>query len=104
MALAIGMPELLSMLSAELNELPDERKPSNNTRYTVEEAIKSAFSVFFMQSSSFLEHQRLMRTQKGRDNAASLFGIDRIPCDNQIRTLLDRVPASNVFGVFRSRL
>ncbi len=75
LALAIGMPELLSMLSAELNDLPDERKPSNNTRYTVKEAIKSAFSVFFMQSRSFLDHQRLMRTQKGRDNAASLFGI-----------------------------
>ena len=102
MGLAIGMPELLLMLTAELDNLPDERKPSNNTRYTVEEAMKSAFSVFFMQSRSFLDHQRLMKSQKGRDNAASLFGIDRIPCDNQIRTLLDLVPASTVFGVFRS--
>ncbi|MGB5632814.1 MAG: hypothetical protein WBM44_10690 [Waterburya sp.] len=39
MGLAIGMPELLSMLTAELNNLPDERKPSNNTKYTVEEAL-----------------------------------------------------------------
>ena len=46
--------------------------------------MKSAFSVFFMQSRSFLDHQRLMNSQKGRDNAASLFGIERIPCDNQI--------------------
>ena len=102
MALAMGMPELLSMLKAELNDLPDKRKTSNNKRYKVTEAVLSAFSVFFMQSKSFLEHQRLMRTQKGRDNAASLFGIERIPCDNQIRTLLDRVPASTLFGVFRS--
>lgn len=64
--------------------------------------MKSAFSVFFMQSRSFLDHQRLMKSQKGRDNGASLFGIERIPCDNQIRTLLDLVPASTVFGVFRS--
>ena len=102
MGLAIGMPELLSMLRGELDNLPDQRKPSNNSRYTVEEAIKSAFSVFFMQSRSFLDHQRLMKSQKGRDNAASLFGIERIPCDNQIRTLLDLVPASTVFGVFSS--
>ena len=102
MGLAIGMPELLSMLTAELDDLPDERKPSNNTKYTVEEALLSAFSVFFMQSRSFLDHQRLMNSQKGRDNAASLFGIERIPCDNQIRNLLDLVPASTVFGVFRS--
>ena len=102
MGLAIGMPELLSMLTAELDDLPDERKPSNNTKYTVEEALLSAFSVFFLQSRSFLEHQRLMKSQKGRDNAASLFGIETIPCDNQIRALLDPVPASTIFRVFRS--
>jgi hypothetical protein len=102
MGLAIGMPELLWMLRGELNNLPDERKPSNNTKYTVEEALLSAFSVFFMQSRSFLDHQRLMKSQKGKDNAQSLFGIKNIPCDNQIRTLLDLVPASTVFGVFRS--
>lgn len=102
MGLAIGMPELLSMLNRELEDLPDERRPSNNTKYTVTETLLSAFSVFFMQSRSFLEHQRLMKSQKGRDNAASLFGIEGIPCDNQIRALLDLVPASTVFGVFRS--
>ena len=102
MGLAIGMPELLSMLTAELEELPDERKKGNNTKYTVEEALLSAFTVFFMQSPSFLDHQRLMRSQKGKDNAASLFGIENRPCDNQIRTLLDSVPASMVFGVFGS--
>lgn len=102
MGLAIGIPELLSMLTAELDDLPDERKPSNNSKYTVEEALLSAISAFFMQSRSFLAHQRLMKSQKGRDNAASLFGIERIPCDNQIRNLLDLVPASTVFGVFRS--
>ncbi len=102
MGLAIGMPELLSMLSAELDHLPDERKQGNNTKYTVEEAMKRAFSVFFMQSPSFLDHQRLMKSHQGRDNAASLFGIESIPCDNQIRALLDPVPASKVFGVFRS--
>ena len=63
---------------------------------------RTAFSVFFMQSRSFLDHQRLMQSQKGRDNAASLFGIERIPCDNQIRNLLDLVPASRLFGVFGS--
>ena len=102
MSLAIGRPELISMLSGELDDLPDERKQSNNSKYTVEEAMRSAFSVFFMQSPSFLDHQRLMKSHKGRDNAASLFGIESIPCDNQIRTLLDPVRASTVFGVFRS--
>jgi len=62
----------------------------------------SAFSVFFLQSPSFLDHQRLMKNQKGRDNASSLFGIEEIPCDNQIRNLLDPVPASKITGAFDS--
>ncbi len=54
------------------------------TKYQVEDAVKAAFSVFFTQSPSFLEHQRLMKSSKGKDNTSSLFGIKKIPCDNQI--------------------
>lgn len=102
MAETIRIQLLLEMLTAELDELPDERKPSNNTKYTVKEALLSGFTVFFRQSRSFLDHQRLMKSQKGRDNASSLFGISEIPCDNQIRNLLDPVPASKIKGVFDS--
>ena len=44
----------------------------------------SAFSVFFMQSPSFLAHQRDMKLRKGRSNAESLFHLRDIPSDNQI--------------------
>jgi hypothetical protein len=60
-----------------------------------------AFSVFFTQSPSFLEHQRLMKSSKGKDNAESLFFLQEIPCDNQIRNLLDPVPAPTIFGTFQ---
>ncbi len=43
-----------------------------------------------------------MREKRGKDNAKSLFGLSEIPCDNQIRTLLDPIPASTVFGSFKS--
>ena len=58
---------------------------------------RTAFSVFFTQSPSFLQHQRLMKPKKGKDNAQSLFGLEEIPCDNQIRNLLDPIPATTVF-------
>ena len=65
-----------------------ERKPGNNTRYQVEDAMMAAFSIFFTQSESFLDHQRLMKSNKGKDNAESLFSIEKIPCDNQIRNFV----------------
>ena len=61
----------------------------------------AAFSIFFTQSPSFLEHQRLMKSNKGKDNAESLFSIEKIPCDNQIRNLLDPVPAATIFMTFQ---
>lgn len=53
-----------------------------------------------MQSSSFLQYQRQMATTKSRSNAKSLFGIEKLPCDNQIRALLDPVSATHLFSGF----
>ncbi len=39
-----------------------------------------------------------MQKQHGRNNAASLFGVHQIPCDNQIRNMLDPVPPETLFG------
>jgi len=68
---------------------PDVRKTGNNTQYTVADGILAGFAVFFMQSSSFLAHQRLLQSKKGRSNARSLFQMEEIPSDPQIRNLLD---------------
>lgn len=67
----------------------DTRKPSNNMRYEVVDGILAAFGVFFMQSSSFLSHQRLLQSKQGRNNARTLFQVAEIPSDPQIRNLVD---------------
>ena len=100
-AATLEVSELMQFLRQELHDLPDERKPGNNRKYEVEDAVMAAFSVFFTQSPSFLDHQRLMKSNKGKDNAESLFSIEKIPGDNQIRNLLDPVPASNVSRTFQ---
>lgn len=71
--------------------LPDSRKANNNRQYTIGETALSAFSIFFTQSPSFLAYQRDMNKRKGRSNAQSLFKIEKIPSDNQIRNLLDPI-------------
>ena len=100
-AATLEIPELMQFLRQELSDLPDLRKPGNNTKYQVEDAVMGAFSVFFTQSPSFLEHQRLLKSSKGKDNALSLFGLKEIPCDNQIRNLLDPIPGATIFGSFQ---
>jgi hypothetical protein len=51
----------------------------------------SAFSLFFMQSESFLSHRRRREHGHGTSNCHPLFGIKKIPTDNYIRLMLDPV-------------
>jgi len=37
----------------------------------------------------------------GLDNAQSLFGVHKIPSDNQIRTIVDPIGLVNLFAVFK---
>jgi hypothetical protein len=92
--------DLQAILRPCLASLPDHRKPSPNTRYTIQDAAVSAFGIFFTQSPSFLEYQRRLQHTKGRNNAQTLFGVVQIPCDNQVRTLLDPLAPSHLEPVF----
>ncbi len=74
-----------------LRHLPDVREGSNNQRYTLEDTALSALEVFLTQSPSFLDYQVRMQKECGRNNATALFGVHRIPSDQQIRNLLDPV-------------
>jgi hypothetical protein len=96
---ALAFDDLVEKLHRVLNGLPDHRT-GQNTIYSLKDAALSAFSVFFTQSPSFLAHQRTMQQSKGRSNAESLFGVERIPCDNHIRSLLDPIVPDYLFPVF----
>ena len=85
------LESLLGSLRGCLDRFPDKRRGANTT-YSMADIGMAAFSVFFMQSPSFLSHQRCFEQGHGRSNCASLFGIAKIPSDNHIRDLLD--PAS----------
>ena len=60
----------------------------------------AALSVFFMQSPSFLAHQRSLAERRGRSNAHTPFGLRHIPSDNRIRQMLDGTPPSHFNELF----
>jgi hypothetical protein len=91
----LSLQSLMSHFRERWANLPDRRKPNNNTKYAIVDGVLAAFAVFFMQSSSFLAHQRLLQSKKGRSNARSLFQVEQLPSDPQIRNLVD--PLSNEY-------
>jgi hypothetical protein len=51
-----------------------------------------------------LDFQRQMKERLRRDNMGSIFGVQEIPSDTQIRTLIDRIEPDMFGGVFNESL
>jgi hypothetical protein len=66
----------------------------------------AVFSVFFMQSPSFLAHQRHLADgySHGRSNYKTLFGMLQIPSDNHVRDMLDPVEPECFYAHFSHAL
>jgi len=92
----LSLQNIMVQLRQRWANLPDARKLNNNTKYAIVDGTLAAFAVFFMQSSSFLAHQRLLQSKKGRSNARSLFQVEELPSDQQIRNLLDPLAAEHL--------
>lgn len=91
--------DMIASLRRAMITFPDLRT-GKNTRYEIQDAASGAFSVFFTQCPSFLEHQKLMQQRYGLSNAKTLFGMKDIPSNNHIRNLLDKVSPNLLSGVF----
>jgi len=84
------LDELIRGLRDTCGAFPDKRK-GGDVVYSMADIGMAAFSMFFMQSESFLAHQRSLEERRKTSNCQSLFGMDAIPTDNHIRSMLDPV-------------
>jgi len=87
---------LIDNFTSNINNIEDTRRQREDLKYSFNDIILSAFSIFYFQSKSWLSFQRKMDTNKGSSNAKTIFGITDIPSDNHIRNVLDKIKP-NVF-------
>ena len=99
------LSEIITKFKKLAKNIPDKRSQKHQT-YTIEDIFLSAFAVFFMQSPSRLYFQRNMQKRRGKNNANTLFDINKIPTDNHIRKVLDGVSVkeTKVFFDYLHRL
>jgi len=93
---------LLNGVRSACAAFPDKRL--GDVRYSMADIGLSAFSLFFMQSESFLAYQRELEAGRKTSNCHSLFGMTAIPTDNHIRSMLDPVPPSHLQPAFDQAL
>jgi hypothetical protein len=91
----LSINRMIKDLKEDMRDFHDQRV-GKNKQYQMEDAGMAAFSVFFTQCASFLEHQRTIKRKKGKSNLERLFMLKDIPSDNQIRNLLDPVDPEQI--------
>jgi hypothetical protein len=79
-----------------------DKRQGNNLQYRMEDFVLSAFAIFYLQCPSFLAYQQAMESAQGNNNARTLFGIEKIPTDNQTRVILDGQSPESLFPVFEA--
>ena len=96
------LERLITGLHDACAAFPDKR--TGEVVYSMSDVGMSAFSLFFMQSESFLAYQRSLDDERKTSNCRTLFGMRKIPTDATIRSLLDPVHPSYLQGSFDQAL
>ena len=74
---------LYSMLRAGCDDIPDHRQPGSTI--SLPDALMSAFAMFVLKDPSLLAFD----ARRNDQNMKNLFGIQQVPCDTQMREILD---------------
>jgi hypothetical protein len=91
---------LLEVIGASVDQIVDTRR-SASTRYRLRDGYLSALAMLYLQDPSMLEFQRRCQQQAQRNNLSTVFGVQQIPSDSQLREIIDRHPGESLRGVFR---
>ena len=76
---------LLRLVRSGFTTLPDHR--GGETAISLTEALMSAFAMCSLQSPSLLAFDK----ERAEGHVPTLDGIERVPCDTQMRAILDPV-------------
>ena len=91
--------ELMSFLETQFEMLPEHR--AGNFKYPLASVVKSAFAMFSLKSPSLLDFKK--QTVPEQNNLRSIYRINgEIPCDNQMRVILDGLEPLQIRPIFAS--
>lgn len=86
---------LFSLVHSDFEKITDHR--SNNIKIPLADALMSAFAMFSLKDTSLLAFED---RRSGDTNLNTIYKIDTVPCDTQMRTILDGVDPSDIEPLF----
>ena len=89
---------IIKLARKEFDRIKDHR--ADNSTITLTDALTSALAMFHLKDQSLLTFDK--RRQEESENLHTVYGIRQIPCDSQMRTILDELDPATLRLVFRS--
>jgi hypothetical protein len=97
---SLTFDELMKTLDEQFQTIPDDRT-GNAVQYQLPDVLKAAFAVFSLKSPSLLDFKT--QTTAEEKNLHSIYRIEgEIPCDNQMRGILDSVDPQLLRPLFQA--
>jgi hypothetical protein len=90
---------LRKMLSRRFLEIPDFRQ-ERKVEHGVHDVLMSGFAMMFYQDSSLLQFQQRLQEAIHKNNLQTLFQVESIPKDSQMREVIDEVESQELEPLF----
>jgi Transposase DDE domain len=87
---------LFALVRSSFATIPDQHRDHGDIALT--DALMSAFAMFSLKAPSLLAFDK----ERAEGNLHTIYGIERVPCDTQMREILDPISPKWLRPVFRS--
>ena len=92
----LSADRLFAMIRANFEQVTDRR--AGNAKISMPDALMSGFAMFSLKDPSLLAFDARRTTDS---NLGSIYGIEKVPGDTQMRTILDEVDPVEIRPAFR---
>ena len=92
----LSASHFLKVMRADFERIPDHR--AANVKIELADALMSGYAMFSLKDSSLLAFEQRRTTDA---NLKSVYGLKAIPCDTQMRTIVDGVSPDSLKPLFK---
>jgi hypothetical protein len=95
---SLTLEAMVEHLRTRFSAIADTRA-EEQLRYSLPDTLMSGVALMFFQHPSLLQFQRAMEKKRQRCNLQTIFGVQAIPSDTQMREILDGVEPETLRGL-----
>lgn len=96
----LGFESLRQSLSGHLLNIEDHRQEAR-CAHSLHDSVMSGFACMFFQDPSLSQFQQRMEEEENKNNLRTLFAVETIPKDTQLRDIIDNVESDTLRPIFK---